>query len=84
MFQISTEKNFHSYKKIPFQWIFIMLVAAYDILSILSRKWLGNFPLEGRSWNLLSHNSFPQKQRYGDWLCQEDVRLWTQVLKLRL
>lgn len=43
-----------------------MFVAIYDLLSIFSRKWLGNFPLEGRSWNLLSHNSFPQKQRYGD------------------
>lgn len=38
-------------------------VCDYALLSILWRKWLGNFLLEGRSWKPLSHNSFLQKQR---------------------
>lgn len=31
---------------------------------------------KAESWKLLSHHSFPQKQRGWLWLCQEDVTLW--------
>lgn len=51
-------------------------VCDYALLSILWRKWLGNFLLEGRRWKPLSHNSFLQKQRQVAWalprICQTD------------
>lgn len=61
-----------------------MLVAAYDLLSSLSRKCLGNFLHEGKSWNVLFHNSFPQKQRQMTLALPRRCQTVTQVLKARL
>ena len=71
-------------KKIYFSSFFlIMSIAAYGLLSILSRKYLGNFLLEGRQWNLMSHNSFPLKQIQATSALPRRCQTVTRMLKPR-
>lgn len=78
------KKNLHSYKKIPIQWIFIMFEVAYDLLSILSRKWLGYLPLQGRKLEVTVPSFLPSEAERVTLALPRRCYTVTQMLKLRL